>query len=285
MGVDRQAAIAAKRWNVIAGNCRDDAVGDAVHDFVVVIDNVESALRIDGDAGREPERRLRGDLSFEGVSVRAGTGHGCDRSSWVDSADAPVVGVGDVDVPARIDGQRIGRDPSLSCGAVVSGEGGGAIPGYRRDAARGIDFSYSVIVDDVQIGVRVTGDVSWEDELRLGCRTPIPRKARHAGPCHRANCPGDAIHFAQPLAFGVGDVEISWCAWRPGADCHATRVHHGICGGPAVAVVASDRRIDHAGRDLRRCRARSARRLDTPEPRRRRSMLALFVSVQGKYGR
>ena len=189
MGVDRQAAIAAKRWNIIAGNCRDEAVGDAVHDFVVVIDNIESALRIDGDAGGKPERRLRGDLSFEGVAVRAGTGNGRDRSCWVDSADATVVGVGDVDVPARIDGQRVGRDPGLYRRAVVSGEGGGAIPGYRRDAARGVDFSYAVIVDDVQIGVRVTGDVGWEDELRLGRRPSITRKARHAGPCHRATLP------------------------------------------------------------------------------------------------
>ena len=131
-----------------AGDGGDDVGGggDFADAVIAGVGEVEIIVAVEGDGSWEIE--LGGDgggvVSGEARGASAGDG-GDDAGGGVDAADSVVMGVGDVKVADRVEGEALwGIEGGGGGRAVIAGEALGAGPGDGGDLASGVDFSNEV---------------------------------------------------------------------------------------------------------------------------------------------
>ena len=155
------------------------------------------------------ESRRRGRAAIAGVGLSAVAGYGIDGCTG-DLADAMVVGVGDIDVVAAVDGDRGGITQCRSGGGrAVAGEARITGSRDRADVAAAY-FTNAVVmrVGDVNVAVGVHGHAVGRVEHCAAGRRAIAAKALRAA---SSNCAHQAIHihFEDAVVVRIGDEQVA----------------------------------------------------------------------------
>src|SRR5262249_40548314 len=111
---------------------------------------------------------------------RTATGERRDHTAGVDLPHLVVPGVGDVDVPAAVDGNVARGAEARRCGrATVAHRTGHAGAGERGDGACRVDLAHLVVagVGDVHVPVAVDRDALGRVEERRRRGTAVTRRA------------------------------------------------------------------------------------------------------------
>lgn len=173
--VRRRTAIAPYSGDAVAGDRRDDPVlVDPADPLVQGVGDVDGARRVDHHTVRLPDLGQAGKMFVAAVAGGAGSGDGDDHAERVDLAHAVVVGVGDIDVAGRVDGDgrrlvesREIRGPAVTGVVTTSGTiatiAGNGTPGFAGDhgpaTACELNAPWGVAVDTLNsIDIADTGN-------------------------------------------------------------------------------------------------------------------------------
>ena len=157
---------------------------------------------------------------------------GCDDASGgIDSTDAVVAGVGEVEVACGVEGESGGKvELSGGCESVVAGEARSTGSCNRGDDARGeVEFADAVIVGvgEVEVAGGVEGEALGGVECGGDGGAIVAREALCAGAGDSADL-AEGVDFADVVVGCLGDVEI---AGGVEDDCRGKDEGDGQCGG------------------------------------------------------
>ena len=197
------------------------------------------AGRIGGHGGGEAK-----DLAGVGIGDRAGHGDGgaagANDQAWVgDLADDVVVGIGDINIAGRVNGETLRiQQVGVGCWSTITEMARNAGTGNRGDDAGGfVDLADHIIVGvgNVNIAIHVHRDTSREKEISVRGWSMIPVIAGTAVPSNGDDGSGRLDNFANSVVGGIGNEEIAG-----GINGHTPRVVKGrVHRGHAVTAVAS----------------------------------------------
>jgi hypothetical protein len=173
--------------------------------MVEAVADVDVAGGIDCHPSRVVE--LGGGAGAVGEPTDAGTGEGGDDAGGCDFADAIVDLVGDVEVAASVNSDRV-RAVELGGGAGAVGEPGDAGPGEGGDDAGGCDFADGMVVGvgDVDVAGCIDGDPVRAVELGAGAGAV--GWPGGAGPGEGGDVAG-GCDFADAVIALVANVEVA----------------------------------------------------------------------------
>ena len=209
------SAVSGASGETGAGDRADDAGGgvDDSDALIVGVGDVEATGAIDGEPGWGVDGGGSGRTVIAGEELQAIAGDGGDAAGGCGQlADAVIAGVGDVEIPGGVEGER-GGIPELSGSGrtVVTGVSGAADAGDGGDdAGGGVDLADAVVVGvgDVEVSGRIDGERGGRIQGRGGGEASVAAVALDPV----AGDGGDdaaGAYFPDNVVPGLSEVEIA----------------------------------------------------------------------------